>query len=214
MSGHTLRAAQPAVHFQRGGLVKISGSEKTILEHGIVGAPAAAPSEGWWRYEVEVDFKGNDVEMYRAKEAREGYCLGFCVGWSSRDARQVCWNHVSQSLDEIKDQEDGAAWFQKLGLQLGTNDWSCGLRDSGEWGSPSGAAPRADDGSSKPDAAAHAPIDLKCTVAMLLDCDARKVYVSTGAKWVEHDVGDLGGRMFPAVSWMGCHGEVSFNFGE
>ncbi|KAK3264309.1 hypothetical protein CYMTET_26943 [Cymbomonas tetramitiformis] len=163
MSGHTLRAAQPAVHFQRGGLVKISGSEKTILEHGIVGAPAAAPSEGWWRYEVEVDFKGNDVEMYRAKEAREGYCLGFCVGWSSRDARQVCWNHVSQSLDEIKDQEDGAAWFQKLGLQLGTNDWSCGLRDSGEWGSPSGAAPRADDGSSKPDAAAHAPIDLKCS---------------------------------------------------
>ncbi|KAK3245513.1 hypothetical protein CYMTET_44923, partial [Cymbomonas tetramitiformis] len=47
--GQAVRAAQPAVHVERG-LVLIGGKE-FILEHGIVGAPAAAPFEGSWRFE-------------------------------------------------------------------------------------------------------------------------------------------------------------------
>eukprot|EP00854_Cymbomonas_tetramitiformis_P034676 gene34676-biopygen35444 len=31
---------------------------------------------------------------------------------------------------------------------------------------------------------------------------------------MEHDVGSLAGGLFPAVSWMSCRGELSFNFGE
>ncbi|KAK3265789.1 hypothetical protein CYMTET_25557 [Cymbomonas tetramitiformis] len=46
-----LRATQPAVRLERG-LVSIGGKE-FILEHGIVGAPAAAPFEGSWRVAVE-----------------------------------------------------------------------------------------------------------------------------------------------------------------
>eukprot|EP00854_Cymbomonas_tetramitiformis_P002925 gene2925-3739_t len=44
--------AQPAVRIDRSNLVTIGG-EDFPLEHGIIGAPAAAPSEGRWRYEVE-----------------------------------------------------------------------------------------------------------------------------------------------------------------
>ncbi|KAK3257794.1 hypothetical protein CYMTET_33130, partial [Cymbomonas tetramitiformis] len=217
--GQAVRAAQPAVHVERG-LVLIGGKE-FILEHGIVGAPAAAPFEGSWRFEVDLDLKWNFFQGSVADEdVKDTLCLGFCVGWSSQDARHISWNHVTNGLDEVTkclDEDDSPplqSWFQGLGFQLGTNHWSCGLRDSGEWNSPSGAVSHAECNSSIPSAAARAPIDMKCTVAMLLDCDARKLHVSTGAKWVEHDVGDLGGRMFPAVSWMGCHGEVSFNFGE
>ncbi|KAK3258970.1 hypothetical protein CYMTET_32009 [Cymbomonas tetramitiformis] len=56
--GEAVRAAEPAVHLERG-LVSIGGKE-CILEHGIIGAPAAAPIEGSWRYEVDVDLKWND----------------------------------------------------------------------------------------------------------------------------------------------------------
>ncbi|KAK3267153.1 hypothetical protein CYMTET_24275 [Cymbomonas tetramitiformis] len=210
--GQAFRAAQPLVRLERG-LVSIGGKE-FILEHGIIGAPEVAPFEGSWRFEVDVDLKWNFWHGSAAhKEMRDTLCLGFCVGWSAQDARHISWNNVTDSLDTVP----GSAvqsWLQGLGFQLGTNHWSCGLRDSGVWNSPSGAVSHAECNSSKPSAAAHAPIDMKCTVAMLLDCHARKVHVSTGAKWVEHDVGDLGGCMFPAVSWMGCHGEVSFNFGE
>ncbi|KAK3264329.1 hypothetical protein CYMTET_26925 [Cymbomonas tetramitiformis] len=48
---YAIRAAQPAVDLERG-LVSIGGKE-FIYEHGIVGAPAAAPFEGSWRVAAE-----------------------------------------------------------------------------------------------------------------------------------------------------------------
>eukprot|EP00854_Cymbomonas_tetramitiformis_P034548 gene34548-biopygen33158 len=208
-----IRAAQPAVSLEKG-VVSIGG-EKFPLEHGIVGAPAVKPVEGRWRYEVEIKLNQNPSLPIPNRRYVEVMNLGFCVGWSSQDARQIRWNHVSDSADAALESYDiWSAWWQNLGVQLGTNDWSCGLRDSGEWGSPSGAAPRAEGSGSKPNAAAHVPIDGKRTVGMLLDCHARTAYVSTGAEWMEHDVSSLAEGMFPAVSWMGCHGELSFNFGE
>ncbi|KAK3274428.1 hypothetical protein CYMTET_17384, partial [Cymbomonas tetramitiformis] len=193
----------------QGNLMSI-GCKDFCLNHGIIGAPAAVPPSGCWQYEVEVKLNWNMINSLCKDMQRIGL-WGCCVGWSSRDARQMSWNHVTKRLEEVTSYDELTSWHEELGFHLGTNAWSCGLHSSGKWcGGSSVVLPSDGTHPQKADAS----IAWNCVIGMLLDCDARTVYASTGTEWVKHRVGNLGGRMFPAVSWMGCHGEVLFNFGE
>ncbi|KAK3258584.1 hypothetical protein CYMTET_32365 [Cymbomonas tetramitiformis] len=237
-----VRGARHAVHFGQGNLITIGG-ENFVLEHGIVGAPAATPLSGRWRCEVEVTLEWNRFEGAPPDEQqRERLAMGFCIGWSARQSSQMEWSQATERLQDALDPmtvdtvvdallvdiasgesfNSGAVvdlrpWYQQLGFQLGMNEWSCGLRDTGEWHGSSGVAALPNDGRSEPAAAAEARLSLSCTIGMLIDCDARTAFVSRdGSAWVEHPMGEDMARqhMFPAVSWSGCHGTLAFNFGE
>ncbi|KAK3246893.1 hypothetical protein CYMTET_43591 [Cymbomonas tetramitiformis] len=243
-----VRAARHVVQFGQGNLITIGGRDDFVLEHGIVGAPAASPWRGRWRCEVEVNLDWNFFKGALPDEKqREMLAMGFCIGWSERDSTQMNWDHMTGRLQDAldpmivdavvdallvdiapkessdlraqgtMDQMDLQLWYQQLGFQLGMNEWSCGLRDTGEWHGSSGVAALPHDARSEPAAAAEAPLSLSCTIGMLIDCDARSVFVSRdGSAWVEHPMGEgmAGLHMFPAASWSGCHGTLAFNFGE
>eukprot|EP00854_Cymbomonas_tetramitiformis_P006487 gene6487-7777_t len=150
--------------FGQGNLITIGGRDDFVLEHGIVGAPAASPWRGRWRCEVEVNLDWNFFKGALPDEKqREMLAMGFCIGWSERDSTQMNWDHMTGRLQDAldpmivdavvdallvdiapkessdlraqgtMDQMDLQLWYQQLGFQLGMNEWSCGLRDTGEW---------------------------------------------------------------------------------
>jgi hypothetical protein len=208
------------------------------LSWWVVGLPAAAPTSGRWRYEVDLNLK-------RIKAARLFYAPGEgapvgCNSWDitekmaadqglyevKLDHKAACltslsvgWSVLGATLPSFDDEEDYPWKFPTLGV-LGAKEGraSCGLwRRDGHWRTTA-----ADTAAQTDTGGGGMPLkDGTVVVGLLLDADTNEMHVSVGVgkQWVmvqqaSKTPSGLGGPLFPAVCCMGHLGTVRFNFGE
>ena len=207
------------------------------LSWWVVGLPAAAPSSGRWRYEVELRLRRIDRGVRRYYPPRTGSeWVGNSGAWGTtkEEAREslyefppthtaacltalsVGWSMLGATLPSFADEEKPSAWlFPALGVRGAKNGWAaCGLWRDGGWRTTAEDQPEQTD-------VGVGPLPLQdgaVVVGLLLDVDTGEMHVAVGADapWVcvQGAGGGLGGPLFPAVSCMGHTGSVRFNFGE
>ena len=201
-----------------------------------VGLPAAAPSSGRWRYEVELRLRRIDEEVDEYCPPKTLLAVGDDGSWDTTKeeakeslyefppthtaacltALSVGWSVLGATLPSFADSEDSSAWlFPALGVRGAERGWAaCGLWRDGGWRTTAEDQPEQTD-------VGVGPLPLQdgaVVVGLLLDADTGEMHVAVGADapWVrvQGAGGGLGGPLFPAVSCMGHTGSVRFNFGE
>ncbi|KAK3245166.1 hypothetical protein CYMTET_45249 [Cymbomonas tetramitiformis] len=198
-----------------------SAADAEWSDHWVVGVPAAAPSSGRYRYEVEVKLKQHDG-LRNQGIVLEILGFGFSVGWSMPGIKNDSWDNLPNDYSKLREMEQDVRQgeLNKHGHHVGFNSWSSGLNSSGAWHGPPAmlrsSEPQPGDGPRVLRGALASLVGESITIGMLLDCDENEMFVAAGktSGWMKIPQARDAARspVFPAASCFGFIGEMRFNF--